>query len=297
MSNRSWYYAAQGQQQGPLSEAELRDLIARGGVTADTLVWSDGMAAWEKAGRIPGLIPGAATAAPPPMAQPAGYNPGGYATYDDGQALQGARLSIDIGLWSYLGWTLLYGIGQIFVIPAPWTATALYRYVAERTKVPGRGRLGFAGQPLDIWYVLMGIALLMYVSAGGFIIQLVAIAATAYLSWMVLRWVLSKLLIDGRPAGISFEGGPLPYVGFYLLLVVSIVTIVGWAWVTTAWMRWICNNIGGTRRAVVFDGSGIEVLWRGIVVAIGCFFIIPIPWVISWYTRWFMSQIVLVPRA
>ncbi|MDU6141560.1 GYF domain-containing protein, partial [Bradyrhizobium sp.] len=29
MSNRSWYYAAQGQQQGPISEDELRDLIAR----------------------------------------------------------------------------------------------------------------------------------------------------------------------------------------------------------------------------------------------------------------------------
>src|SRR5260364_100393 len=35
MSNRSWYYAAQGQQQGPISEDELRDLIARSVVTAD----------------------------------------------------------------------------------------------------------------------------------------------------------------------------------------------------------------------------------------------------------------------
>ncbi len=56
MADRSWYYAAQGQQQGPLSEDQLHGLIARGVVTGETLVWSDGMAGWEQAGRIPGLM-------------------------------------------------------------------------------------------------------------------------------------------------------------------------------------------------------------------------------------------------
>ena len=56
MSNRSWFYASNGQQQGPYPEAQLRDLIARGTVRADTLVWSEGMAGWEKAGTIPDLM-------------------------------------------------------------------------------------------------------------------------------------------------------------------------------------------------------------------------------------------------
>jgi hypothetical protein len=56
MAERSWFYAAGGQQQGPVSEAQLRDLIARGTVTADTLVWSEGMAAWQRAGEVPGLF-------------------------------------------------------------------------------------------------------------------------------------------------------------------------------------------------------------------------------------------------
>ncbi len=58
MADRSWFYAADGQQQGPFPEAQLRDLIARGAVTADTLVWTEGMSGWQRAGDIPGLVPG-----------------------------------------------------------------------------------------------------------------------------------------------------------------------------------------------------------------------------------------------
>ena len=75
MSNRSWFYASSGQQQGPYPEAQLRDLITRGMVGADTLVWTEGMSGWQRAGDIPGLVPGGSgppsiqqPGAPPPMA-------------------------------------------------------------------------------------------------------------------------------------------------------------------------------------------------------------------------------------
>src|SRR5437868_10017223 len=79
MSNRSWFYAANGQQQGPFPEAQLRDFITRGTVRADTLVWSEGMSGWQRAGDIPGLMP--AGGAPPTVPQPGGPPPmsaGGY---------------------------------------------------------------------------------------------------------------------------------------------------------------------------------------------------------------------------
>src|SRR5213075_1131049 len=72
MSNRSWFYAANGQQQGPFPEAQLRDLITRGTVRADTLVWSEGMSGWQRAGEIPGLMP---AGGPPPVSQPGGPPP------------------------------------------------------------------------------------------------------------------------------------------------------------------------------------------------------------------------------
>ena len=66
-----------------------------------------------------------------------------------------------------------------------------------------------------------------------------------------------------------------PFIGWQLLMYVSVITIIGWAWVITAWMRWICRNISGTRREVVFNGTGLEVLWRTLLFVIGCVFIIP----------------------
>src|SRR5438445_2113503 len=150
MSNRSWFYAANGQQQGPFPEAQLRDLIARGTVRADTLVWSEGMAGWQKVGEIPGLM-----SAPPSIPQ-AGGPPvlgGGYG---------GGELSVDLPLWSFFGRCLLLMIGNLLVIPSPWTATSYYRWIVPRFAVPGRPNLGFSGQAGDIWYVFIALALTGY---------------------------------------------------------------------------------------------------------------------------------------
>jgi hypothetical protein len=56
MASRSWFYATDGQQHGPYSEDQFRDLIARGVVGPTTLVWADEMSDWTKAGDVPGLL-------------------------------------------------------------------------------------------------------------------------------------------------------------------------------------------------------------------------------------------------
>lgn len=42
----NWYYDLNGQRQGPVAEAELDRLLAAGTITANTLVWCEGMANW-----------------------------------------------------------------------------------------------------------------------------------------------------------------------------------------------------------------------------------------------------------
>lgn len=42
-----WYYAVRNQRQGPVTEAEFAQLVASGTITADTLVWRQGMADWQ----------------------------------------------------------------------------------------------------------------------------------------------------------------------------------------------------------------------------------------------------------
>ncbi len=61
-------------------------------------------------------------------------------------------------------------------------------------------------------------------------------------------------------------------------------------------MRWICRNIQGTRREVVFEGAGLEFLWRSLVTAFACVFIIPIPWMYRWLMQWLASQTILIER-
>jgi len=123
------------------------------------------------------------------------------------------------------------------------------------------------------------------------------ILADAYLAWVILRWVVSNISSNGQPLPITFNGSVLTYIGWHVLLVISGITIVGWAWVIVAQTRWICRNIGGTNREILFRATGLEILWRTLVFAIACIFIIPIPWMLIWYVRWMVSQFELVERA
>src|SRR6188472_2188909 len=43
----NWYYAAGGQQQGPVDDAQLDALVSSGQINAETLVWYDGMPNWQ----------------------------------------------------------------------------------------------------------------------------------------------------------------------------------------------------------------------------------------------------------
>lgn len=284
----SWFYASEGKQQGPYQEAQFRDLIAQGVVRADTLVWSEGMAGWQKAAEIPGLIGSAG--GPPPMI------PQGGPPVASGTGLGGGAISIDLPLWSFLGRVLLLVIGSLLVIPAPWTATGYYRWLFPRFHVPGRPNLAFTGQPLDIWYVFIALGLLGYVGFIDNTLQLVGTVVQAFLSWMIMRWVVANISSNGQPLPLAFNGSVLVFIGYQILMFISFITIIGWAWVITAWMRWICRNITGSRREIVFNGTGLQVLWRTLVFGIGCSFIIPIPWVLRWYTKWYVSQLALVER-
>lgn len=47
-----WYYASNEQQHGPVDEGALDKLVADGVVTADTLVWKDGLTDWMPLGQL-----------------------------------------------------------------------------------------------------------------------------------------------------------------------------------------------------------------------------------------------------
>jgi membrane protease subunit (stomatin/prohibitin family) len=62
----AWFLGVNGQQQGPLDEAGLAGAARSGTLTAATLVWKNGMAAWTPASQIPELA-GVLASVPPPL--------------------------------------------------------------------------------------------------------------------------------------------------------------------------------------------------------------------------------------
>jgi hypothetical protein len=289
MSDRSWFFASQGQQQGPFPEARLRELIGSGTVTAETLVWSEGMTGWQKAAEIQGLFFGAG--APPAIPQPAGplTGAGGF---------RGGPLSIEFGIWEFTWRSLLFCLGLILVIPLPWVVVWYVKWFVSRVHVPGRPNLSFTGQPLTIaaWYFGVIVLAICIALTGVSWLNNLMFVAQMVLYWLFLKYLVANLASNGQPLGLSFSGSFWAYLGWTLLAVISAITIIGWAWVYAAQTRWVCRNIQGTRRQVVFNGTGLEYLWRLIVVAIASAFIIPIPWVFRWMMQWQLSQTELIER-
>jgi hypothetical protein len=288
MSGRSWFVVAGGQQAGPYSETLFKDMIGRRSVTPDTLVWSEGMSDWQRASDVPGLLPGGS--------RPPAFPPASLAPATGGSA--GGSLSAEFDVWGLFGRSLLLLIGDLTVIPAPWVATGYYRWLIGQVRVPQRPNLAFTGKPGDIWYVLVILAMCPYADFTGVPgLSLLLLPLEAFLSWIIVRWILANISSEGRRLPLAFEGSAWAFVGWHLLLGISVLTIIGSAWVITAWMRWICRNIAGTRRTVVFNASGWQMLWRSWAFGLCVLLIIPIPWILRWYTSWYVSQFALVEAA
>ena len=65
-----WYYAEGGKQIGPVEESALDDLVRQGVVRDDTLVWREGMAAWQRHSAVRGGSNPSPAAPPPPPSSP-----------------------------------------------------------------------------------------------------------------------------------------------------------------------------------------------------------------------------------
>jgi GYF domain 2 len=289
MSDRSWFYASQGQQRGPYPEAQFRELIASRAVAADTLIWSEGMAGWEKAGDIPGLFSGASG---PPVLPRSGGFPAGAGGYGDGP------LSIDFDILEFTWRSLALLIGMILIIPGPWAVVWYLRWIVPCVQVPGRPNLGFAGQAMTLvpWYFGVIILAIGCSLAGIHWLNNLMFLVQIALYWLFLKWFVANLASNEQPLGLGFSGSFWVYLGWNVLAIISVFTIIGWAWVYVAGIRWICRNIQGTRRDVVFEGAGLEFLWRAVVTALACAFIIPIPWMYRWLMQWLASQTSLAER-
>jgi uncharacterized RDD family membrane protein YckC len=66
-----WYYAEGGRQIGPVEESALDDLVRQGVVRDETLVWREGMGAWQRHAVVRGANSGSGGSVVPPIPVPA----------------------------------------------------------------------------------------------------------------------------------------------------------------------------------------------------------------------------------
>jgi hypothetical protein len=62
-----WYYTENGEQRGPVSEEQLKELAASGRLKPTETVWKQGLAQWTKASQMPGLLATSDASRPPPI--------------------------------------------------------------------------------------------------------------------------------------------------------------------------------------------------------------------------------------
>jgi len=112
-----WYYAQDGQRQGPISREQLDELAASGQLMADDLVWTEGMDQWKTAAQVEGLLPAAPPEPTPPLPSGAAA-PAGPPPMAVGPAkVPGGRFA-EMSLWRYL---IIAGGGLMFLtFFMPW---------------------------------------------------------------------------------------------------------------------------------------------------------------------------------
>jgi hypothetical protein len=315
-----WYLDAQRERQGPFEREDIVGFIREGTIARDTLVWDSSLNEWRAAAALPefsalfgGTVPPSGAPTPPRM--PPLPLEGGPLAF----ARPGA-LKADIPVWGLFWRGLVRSIGFLLVIPAPWAAAFFFRFLCSRITLPNGARLSFAGKAGDIWYIHVAIAVLAL--AGRYEkLAVVCLLLSLGLQLYVIRWVCDKLRASDGSLHVSFKGHLFNLLSWYLFLCLSILTIIGWAWVLKGMYRWICRSVEGTHR-FEFTATGLEILWRvatlfvqflliigislvtyyfiktgkNIVWCYPMFFllgllVILIPWTVRWLTSWWISKI------
>jgi hypothetical protein len=161
-----WYYAAGGSEMGPVSFAELRQLVLRGVVRYNDPVWAEGMSDWMEALSVPELFAEAtademAAASTAPQIDTSPEVPGAT-----------SPLAITSLVCGVLGLTICSGLASI---PAVILGHVALRQInASRDAIGGRGLakagliLGYVGLGISALALLIGLAVLALRMLGAF---------------------------------------------------------------------------------------------------------------------------------
>ena len=259
MAEAYYYVDDAGQQQGPVAVEEIVGFIRLARVRAETLIWTAGMGDWARADSPSRLRFGICR-----CAAAAAFARRGAARRPSGP-LAGA-----FPAWGLFWRSIVMALGIILILPAPWAGVWFYRWFAGRVLLPGGRPLRLEAQVGDSWWLFVGLGVVQWVGPaldvaldvrwGGALSSILVLI----FGWASVRWFCGHVGTEDGATKIAFAGGLLPYIGWSLLVGLSFVTVIGWAWAFKYFLRWICARIDGAP-GFAFNGGGFAILWRGVV--------------------------------
>lgn len=207
------------------------------------------------------------------------------------------RLEFHGGVLQTLGWIAASILGGVLLgIPLAWVNAAMARWFCRNTNFSDGTAAEFRGTGGEavVWHVL----LFLVMAGESYLNPPPAIFALTYVLiagvvLMLLKWFVYNLRLSPGPH-LTFTGSYIALLGWYVALLVSFITIIGWAWIAVAMYQWIARNIKGDGIAIEFRATGTEFLWRALATALGSCLIVTIPFLMLWFTRWLISNIVLI---
>jgi len=208
-----------------------------------------------------------------------------------------------------LGWGLVAVLLSLLIIPAAWGAVALCRWFVQNLSFSDGTKASFEGRGGQVWgYFVIG-ALLgvapqlsravadpvasVFVLIG---LQILLVPISAAIGLKIVRWFFSYVRLSCG-TNLNFKGNYGPFLGWMLLNILSVYTIIGWAWASIAMLRWVCRNIEAGQNQLEFLGSGWGLLWRCFLACLASILIIPIPWVWLWVIRWIIGNMLIKQEA
>lgn len=211
------------------------------------------------------------------------------------------RLEFQGTALQFLRWLLLSMPATLLIVPLAWVTAGAARWICRKTRFSDGTSIEFRGTGGDVvvWHVfavliLAGLIVLIREAAGNptatLLVLVSGCALLTYILLMLAKWFVYNLKIEPGPA-VSFHGSYLALLGWHLLNLALVCTLVGWAWSVAAQFRWVAENVKGRGLRFQFLGKGHEILWRTLAAALGSVLIVTIPWLKVWWLRWLAANL------
>jgi len=199
------------------------------------------------------------------------------------------------------GWILASLLATLLLIPLAWVNAAIARWICQSTAFSDGTTPNFRGTggEVVVWHVLLVLLLALQVMMRSADVTSIAMVfGMSYvvivgIALMLLKWFVYNVQLNPG-LQLTFTGSFIGLLAWYVVLLASICTVIGWAWVVVAMYRWIAQNTKGQGIAIDFRASAVEFLWRGIAFIAGSLLIVTIPFLLVWFMRWMIGQFVLI---